>query len=101
MMSSEQFVSELVDLAVEAENKTLNESVGENTVDLTNYEKHNGGRGTRITGKALLGNKITNLSVIDIDINKSFDEEKKEKIRKNVLQNLSDDDVIVKTASGG
>ena len=47
-MSSEQFVSALVDLAVEAENKTLNERVGENTVDLTNYEKHDAGRGKRI-----------------------------------------------------
>ena len=92
MMSSEQFVSEFVDLAVEAENKAFNEPAGENTVDLTNYEKHDGGRGTKIASKALLGNKIENLSVIDIDINKSFDEEKNEKIRENGLQNLSDDD---------
>ena len=78
-MSSEQFVSELVDLAIESENTTLNECVGENTVNLTNYEKHDEGRGTRITGKALLGNEIKNLSVIGIDINKSFDEEKKKR----------------------
>ena len=101
MRSNEQFVEQLAESLVESENKTLNERIGSNTVDLTNYEKHDGGRGTRITGRALLGNKIKNLSIIDVDINKGYDDEKKEMVRKNVLNVLSYDDVIVKTASGG
>ena len=101
MRSNEQFVEQLAESLVESENKTLNQRIGSNTVDLTNYEKHDGGRGTRITGKALLGNKIPNLSIIDVDINKEYDDEKKEMVRKNVLSKLSYDDVVVKTASGG
>lgn len=101
MRSNEQFVEQLAESLVESENKTLNQRIGSNTVDLTNYEKHDGGRGTRITGKALLGNKIPNLSIIDVDIHKGYDDEKKEMVRKNVLSKLSYDDVVVKTASGG
>ena len=101
MRSNEQFVEQLAKSLVESEALTLNERIGSNTVDLTNYEKHDGGRGTRITGKALLGNKIPNLSIIDVDINKGYDDEKKEMVRKNVLSKLSYDDVVVKTASGG
>ena len=83
--------------------KTLEERIGNNTINLYNYNKHDKkqpGRNT-ITGKALLNNKIKNLSVIDIDINKSLDNDTKDKIRNNILSKLSDDDVIVKTASGG
>ena len=48
---------ELVELSM----KTLRERIGDNTVDLTNYLKHDGGSGTKITGKALFLNKIRNL----------------------------------------
>ena len=94
-------IDSLVDSLIETEMQTLNQRIGSNTVDLVSYQKHDGGSGTRITGKALLVNKIPNLSVIDVDINKSYDDDKKEMIRKNIIQSLSDDDVIVKTASGG
>ena len=82
--------------------KTLKERIEINTIDLYNYNKHDGCKSKgRSTGTALLVNKVTNLSIIDIDINKSLDDEQKDKIRNNILSKLSDDDVIVKTASGG
>ena len=98
--NSEQFVDSLVNELIKTESQTLNERINNNFVDLNNYLKHNGGKG-RKTGKALLINKISNLSVIDIDINKSYNEEQKELIRNDLLNKLSDLDVIVKTASGG
>ena len=82
---------------------TLKELMENNTIDLYNYNKHDKkqpGRNT-ITGRALLNNKIKNLSVIDIDINKLLDNDTKDKIRNNILSKLSDDDIVVKTASGG
>lgn len=97
----EDFINSLVNELVSTEKQSLNERIGSNKVDLTNYEKHDGGSGTRKTGEALLGNKIPNLTIIDIDINKELSDEQKEAIRKDILINLSDDDVIVKTGSGG
>ena len=85
------------------ENKILQERLKHNIVDLTNYNKHNGERGIK-TGCAMITNEhhiITNLSVIDIDINKTLDEENKKQIRNNIICKLSDDDIIVKTGSGG
>ena len=82
-------------------NQSLKERIGNNTINLTNYNKHDQQSSGRVTGKALLSNKIENLSVIDIDINKSLEEETKEKIKINILSNLSENDIIVKTASGG
>ena len=66
-------VDEIVDEIIELERQTL-KRIGDHTVELTNYLKHDGGSGTKITGKALLLNKIRNLAVIDFDINKSYDE---------------------------
>ena len=100
MVSNEEFVEQLAKSLVESEALTLNERISDNTVDLLNYLKHDGGKG-RVTGKALLLNKIKNLSVIDVDINKSYDDKLKEQVRKQILNVLSDDDVVVKTASGG
>lgn len=100
MRSNEQFVEQLAKSLVESEALTINDRISDNTVDLLNYLKHDGGKG-RVTGKALLLNKIKNLSVIDVDINKSFDDKLKEQVRKQILSKLSEDDVIVKTASGG
>ena len=63
----------IVDL-IEAENgemkiQTLKERIGVHKINLTNYEKHDGTTG-RKTGEALLTNKIYNLCIVDIDINK-------------------------------
>lgn len=99
--SVDELVDELANELVLAETTSLKDRIRNNTVDLVCYQKHDGGNGTRVTGKALLVNKISNLSVIDIDINKSYDEDKKEQVRKNLMCKLSDEDVIVKTASGG
>ena len=80
--------------------QTLNERIGKHKIDLTNYEKHNASTG-RKTGEALLTNMISNLCVVDIDINKAYDDERKEKIRSELLEELDINDVVVKTASGG
>ena len=98
--SDERCINSLVESFVESETLTLNERINKNTVDLFNYLKHDGGKG-RITGKTLLLNKITNLCVIDVDVNKSYNDELKKQVRKQILGRLSDDDVTVKTASGG
>ena len=91
----------LIDEGNEEKNmKTLNERIGTRKIDLTNYEKHNASKG-RKTGEALLTNLISNLCIVDIDINKSYDDERKEKIRSELLEELDINDVVVKTASGG
>ncbi|KAK8895959.1 hypothetical protein M9Y10_013845 [Tritrichomonas musculus] len=43
-------------------------------------------------------NQTTNLSVVDIDITKTFDDDTKEAIRNDIVSKLSPDDIIVKTA---
>ncbi|KAI5540326.1 hypothetical protein TVAGG3_0035080 [Trichomonas vaginalis G3] len=99
IVSDEKVIDSLAEELVVAETKTLNELV-KNKIDLHNYLKHDGGRG-RKTGVALLVNKISNLTIIDVDINKSYNDELKETVRKDILSKLLDKDVIVKTASGG
>ena len=93
-------IDELVDELMKTETMTLRERINDNVIELNNYLKHDGGKG-RKTGFALLLNKISNLAVIDIDINKTYNEEMKEDVRNHVLSLLSDDDVIVQTGSGG
>ena len=80
---------------------SFKDRIKDKTIDLTSYLKHDGGNGKTKTGRALLMNKTINLSVVDVDINKSFDDDKKEQIRKNIISKLNQKDVIVKTASGG
>ena len=101
MNSMTSNVDALVDELMETEQKTLKERIGENKVELTNYLKHDGGSGRNTTGSALLLNKISNLAVIDFDINKKYDEEQKKIVRNKIISKLSDEDVIVKTGSGG
>lgn len=98
--NSEEIIDKLALELVKTETQTLKERINGHTVELNNYLKYDGGKG-RKTGEALLLNKISNLSIIDIDINKSYKEEQKELIRNDLLNRLSDVDVIVKTASGG
>ncbi|KAH7831289.1 uncharacterized protein MONOS_16704 [Monocercomonoides exilis] len=83
------------------EEKTLNERIDTNVIDLNNYQKHDGGSGSVVTGRAVFVNKESNLTVIDIDINKSFDDESKQSVRRKILNKLDEDDVVVQTASGG
>ena len=98
--NTEQIINSLVEELIKTEMKTLNERINDNFVELNNYLKHDGGKG-RKTGRALLVNKIPNLTIIDIDINNNYSDEQKELIRNDLLNKLSDLDVIVKTASGG
>ena len=98
--SNIEFLDELVNELVNEQMKPLKQRIGDNTIDLNNYLKYPGGKG-RKTGNALLLNKISHLSVIDIDINKNYNDEQREKVYNDVINSLSDDDIIVKTASGG
>ena len=93
-------VDEIVDALMKTEALKLKDRIGDNVVELRNYLKNDGGVG-RVTGKALLLNKISNLCVIDFDINKSYNDELKESIRKQLISQLSDEDVVVRTGSGG
>lgn len=88
-------------LMYELKNCTLQQQIDNNTIELFNYLKHDGGKSKTSTGKALLMNQTNNLSVVDIDINKNLDDETKENIRNNIVNKLSNDDVIVKTGSSG
>ena len=63
---------------------SFKDRIKDKTIDLTSYLKHDGGNGKTKTGRALLMNKTINLSVVDVDINKSFDDDKKEQIRNNI-----------------
>ena len=106
-------------LTLDLNNCTLQNQIDNNTIVLTNYLKHgfsskrletksndgakcdrSGASGKR-TGRALLMNQTTNLSVVDIDITKTLDDDTKEAIRNDIVSKLSPDDIIVKTASGG
>ena len=98
--SNVEFIDELANELVNEQMKTLKERIGNNTIELNNYLKYAGGKG-RKTGNALLLNKISYLSVIDIDINKNYNDEQRAKVYNDVINSLSDDDIIVKTASGG
>ena len=82
-------------------NKTFEERIKDIQIELRGYMKHDAYKNGIITGHALLMNKAVDLTVIDIDINKSYTDEQKDVIRKNIIKRLSHDDIIVKTASGG
>ncbi|KAH7821374.1 uncharacterized protein MONOS_16521 [Monocercomonoides exilis] len=83
------------------EEKTLNERIDSNVVYFNNYQKNDGGSGSVVTGRAVLVNKVSNLTFIDIDINKSLDDESKQSIRSKILNKLDEDDAVIQTASGG
>ena len=105
MIINDSVIDELLKLQDECiqsmKAQTLQEErIGTNKINLTNYEKHDGTKG-RKTGEALLSNKIAGLCIVDIDINKSIDDEQKERIRSELLEELSINDIVVKTASGG
>lgn len=81
---------------------TFNERTRNSIVDLYNYQKHDGGSGRgRQTGWAYELNKCENLMVVDVDIDKSLEEDKKQTIRTTLLKKLPDDACVVQTPSGG
>ena len=49
----------------------------------------------------LKNNLVPNFAIIDVDINKSLDEEQRKSIRDDFISKLSKDDVIIKSGSGG
>ncbi|KAH7820350.1 uncharacterized protein MONOS_2255 [Monocercomonoides exilis] len=90
-----------VQLLTSMEEKTLNERIDTYVVDLCNYQKHDGDSGSVVTGRAVLVNKVSNLTVVDIDINKSLDDESKQSVGSKILNKLDEDDIVVQTASWG
>ena len=46
-------------------------------------------------------NLIPNFAIIDVDINKSLNDEQRKSIRDEFISKLSKDDVIIKSGSGG
>lgn len=85
--------------------RTYDEIIKGCTFECFNYCKHKGYKDEKNkgfkSGDAVMITKTFNLSIIDFDIKKSFDDARKESIRSNILNKLTDDDVVVKTASGG
>ena len=53
------------------------------------------------TGMALKTNLVDNFAVIDIDINKALDDHQRAEIRKQIIDKLTSDDIIVESGSGG
>ena len=114
-----------------ASKQKLKERIAGNTINLYNYQKDNNPTNFEISnirvgtksGKAFLLNEVKNLTVININIQKNVDlfrikysssafgkiyavisektEEEKQKIRDEIINSLSVDDVIVKTGGGG
>ena len=81
------------------EDLTLETRMNGHIVECFNYLKHDGGKykgGSKPTGKALVINEVESLAVIDVDIKKDHDI-----IREDILTKLCDEDVVVKTGSGG
>ena len=56
---------------------------------------------TDSTGSSLFINECENLAVVDIDINKTLPKEKIDEYREEFIEMLNDDNIIIKTASGG
>ena len=89
---------------------SLKQRIANNTINLTNFNKHDAQQG-KVTGKALLVNKVADLCVIDIDINKKLTDNAKQEIRDGIVSKLCAgskrqgrlhaSDIIVKTGSGG
>ena len=69
------------------------------TVNCYNYLKHDGGKikpGSKPTGQALIINEVPDLAVVDVDVKTDPNI-----VREEVMEKLSDEDVVVQTCSGG
>lgn len=85
-------------------NKTIMERFEDIRIECYNYLKHDGDKNKArktVTGAALETNKAHNFVAVDVDINKGYDEEQKEIVRDSILEKLKENDIVVKTASGG
>lgn len=89
---------------------SLNQRINDHVCDLFNNEKFirkNKKQNEEKTGQLLKINEIPNLAVIDIDINKSLNDEERDEVRDNIIECLEIDEptknnwFIVKTTSGG
>ena len=89
---------------------SLNQRINDHVCDLFNNEKFirkNKKQNEEKTGQLLKINEIPNLAVIDIDINKSLNDEERDEVRNNIIECLEIDErtkndwFIVKTTSGG
>ena len=89
---------------------SLNQRINDHVCDLFDNEKFvrkNKPKNSNKTGQLLKINEIANLAVIDIDINKSLNDEERDEVRDNIIECLEIDErtkndwFIVKTTSGG
>lgn len=84
--------------------KTIKERFDGIQIDCYNYLKHDGDKnkkGAFKSGTALETNQARNFVAVDVDINKEYDDVQREVIRDSILEKLNENDIIVKTASGG
>ena len=80
---------------------TLASIIRDHTIELFNYEKHDGHPSCNPTGYAVKVNECNDLAVIDVDINKNLDEPTKKMVQGLIILKLPDDCVVVQTVSGG
>ncbi|MBR6907133.1 hypothetical protein IKN40_01135 [bacterium] len=89
---------------------TFNARVGNHTMKLYNYLKHDGeAKGNekwrnshgKVTGTAALNNNIDNLGCVDVDVPKMLDDDKKQEIRDCILEKLVGVEPIAETGNGG
>ena len=89
--------------------KPLAVRIDDNFIKTYNYEKHGTKFGNSCmdefdynqTGMSLCVNQCPDLAIIDFDINKSYDDDKRKQVRDEIISKLSDNDVVVKSGSGG
>jgi hypothetical protein len=81
---------------------SLSQRINDHIIDLYNYQKSDKDAYIRmITGKAVKGNEVEQLVVIDIDIRKDLSDPEREFVRNSLLSKLSENDIIVKFCGGG
>ena len=92
-LESDELIDELLimqdDELDDSYEQTFGERIGDKFVILNNYLKHDGGKSNKPTGKAMLGNEVFNLAVIDVDINKEYSDEMKREVRDDILAKLN------------
>ena len=81
--------------------KTLKEHIGDNFIDIYDYQKHDGGSHNKKTGRGILDNLSDNLGIVDCDVPHDLSDEKKEQVRERILETLPVNNISVKTGNGG
>ncbi len=97
---SDEGLNSLLELHNAYNIKPLVERISTNRCITHGHAKHPDTNGPD-TGEAMMINKIPNLAIVDIDMNKSFTDDEKTAVRNDLIKLLHPEDVVVKTGNGG